>query len=32
MDRFNCVDVRFRVYVKDGRAALKAAPILDEDA
>lgn len=30
MDRFNCVDVRFRVYVKDGRAALKAAPILDE--
>jgi hypothetical protein len=32
MDRFNCVDVRFRVYVKDGRAALKAAPILDENA
>lgn len=31
MERFNCVDVRFRVYVKDGRAALKAAPILDED-
>lgn len=32
MERFNCVDVRFRVYVKDGRAALKAAPILDEQA
>lgn len=31
MERFNCVDVRFRVYVKDGVAALKAAPILDED-
>lgn len=31
MERFNCVDVRFRVYIKDGRAALKAAPILDED-
>ncbi len=30
LDRFECVDVRFRVYVKDGKAALKAAPVLDE--
>ncbi|MCA9557813.1 MAG: hypothetical protein KC583_04535, partial [Myxococcales bacterium] len=30
LDRFDCVDVRFRVYVKDGKAALKAAPVLDE--
>lgn len=29
MERFGCADVRFRVYVKDGRAALKAAPIID---
>jgi hypothetical protein len=29
MERFACTEVRFRVYVKDGRAALKAAPIID---
>ena len=31
MERFACQDVRFRVYVKDGRAALKAAPLIDGD-
>ncbi|MCA9548108.1 MAG: hypothetical protein KC613_27065, partial [Myxococcales bacterium] len=30
MARFDCADVRFRVYVKAGKAALRAAPILDE--
>ena len=29
MDRFDCHDVRFRVYVKDGKAALRAAPVLE---
>jgi len=28
IDRFKCHDVRFRVHVKDGKAALKAAPVL----
>lgn len=32
IDRFKCKDVRFRVYVKDGKAALKASPVLEEDA
>ena len=32
MDRFKCHDVRFRVYVKDGKAALKAAPVVHSDA
>ncbi len=31
MERFKCQDVRFRVYVKDGKAALKAAPVLKTD-
>ena len=31
LTRFKCRDVRFRVYVKDGKAALKASPLLDED-
>jgi hypothetical protein len=29
MARFQCNDVRFRVYVKEGKAALRAAPVLD---
>lgn len=29
--RFKCRDVRFRVYVKEGKAALKASPVLDEE-
>ncbi len=32
MGRFDCEDVRFRVYVKDERAALKAAPVVKESA
>ncbi|MCA9527015.1 MAG: hypothetical protein KC549_12055, partial [Myxococcales bacterium] len=31
IERFQCADVRFRVYVKDGKAALKAAPRLEGD-
>ncbi|MEZ4465756.1 MAG: MXAN_5187 C-terminal domain-containing protein [bacterium] len=31
MERFQCADVRFRVYVKDGKAALKAVPRLEGD-
>ena len=31
LDRFECVEVRFRVYVRDGKAALKAAPVLEDD-
>lgn len=31
MERFGCEDVRFRVYIKDGRAALKAAPVLPDE-
>jgi len=27
MEKYRCLDVRFTVYVKDGRAALKASPI-----
>lgn len=29
IDRYNCKDVRFRVYIKDGKAALKATPVTD---
>ncbi|PIE19601.1 MAG: hypothetical protein CSA65_01660 [Proteobacteria bacterium] len=29
MDRYECKDVRFRVYIKDGKAALKATPVTD---
>ncbi|GAB4298709.1 MAG: hypothetical protein Kow0090_14170 [Myxococcota bacterium] len=29
MDKHNCKDVRFEVYEKDGKAALKASPIKD---
>lgn len=29
IDRFDCHDVRFRVYEKAGRAALRAAPVLE---
>ena len=32
VERFKCRDVRFRVYIKDAKAALKASPILEEDA
>ncbi len=32
IERFGCRDVRFRVYTKDGKAALKASPVLDDDA
>ncbi len=32
MERFKCQDVRFRVYVKNERAALKAAPVLHPGA
>ncbi len=31
IDRFACSDVHFRVYVKEGKAALKAAPILKKE-
>lgn len=27
MEKYRCIDVRFTVYVKDGRAALKASPV-----
>ncbi|MCK5800850.1 MAG: hypothetical protein KAI47_26865, partial [Deltaproteobacteria bacterium] len=29
IERYGCSDVRFRVYIKDGKAALKATPITD---
>lgn len=29
MERYDCRDVKFRVYIKDGKAALKATPITD---
>ena len=32
VEKFKCKDVRFRVYVRDGKAALRAAPVLEEDA
>ncbi|MFZ4738605.1 MAG: MXAN_5187 C-terminal domain-containing protein [Bradymonadia bacterium] len=32
VEKFKCRDVRFRVYVRDGKAALRAAPVLEEDA
>lgn len=32
VEKFKCRDVRFRVYVKEGKAALKASPVLEEDA
>lgn len=28
-DRYDCQEVRFRVYIKDGKAALKATPVVD---
>jgi hypothetical protein len=31
LSRFDCRDVRFRVYVKDGKTALKAAPVLADE-
>lgn len=30
LSRTGCRDVRFTVYVKDGKAALKASPVRDE--
>jgi len=30
MQKTNCSDVRFTVYVKDGKAALKATPVRDD--
>ncbi|MBX3161321.1 MAG: hypothetical protein KF773_35490 [Deltaproteobacteria bacterium] len=30
MSKTGCRDVRFTVYVKDGKAALKATPVKDE--
>lgn len=30
MERFECRDVKFRVYVKAGAAALKASPVVDD--
>ncbi|HZA15077.1 MAG TPA: MXAN_5187 C-terminal domain-containing protein [Myxococcaceae bacterium] len=29
MSRYNCRTVRFQVYVKEGKAALKATPVKD---
>ena len=29
VERYSCSDVKFRVYIKDGKAALKATPITD---
>lgn len=29
MERYECRDVKFRVYIKDGKAALKATPLTD---